>query len=122
MMRLYAAEMMNTVSRHDRGERDGEVGVLAKVLERLLGTVGRRGEPVGAEADPGQERDQRDLVEDARVVNVAGLAEDGPPHAREEGVTRVLDGRRHADFGHRGGGFTVGRRARVGRRGHARKL
>ena len=55
----------------------------AQRLERLLGAVGRRREPVRAEADPGEEGDQRDVVEDARVVQVARLTEERRLEPRE---------------------------------------
>src|SRR2546426_296894 len=49
------------------GEADREVGLRAEGLECLLGPVSRRREPVGAEAHPSEQRDQRDSVEDVRM-------------------------------------------------------
>ena len=44
---------------HEASQREGQPGmVLAQRLERLLRAVGRGREPVRAEADPGEERDQ----------------------------------------------------------------
>ena len=57
--------------RHEGGERHGEVGVLAERLERLLGAVGGGRQPVGSQADPGEERDQRQPVEEPAVAQVA---------------------------------------------------
>ena len=61
-----------------QGQDQGQVGVLAQDLEGLLGTVGGRGQAVGAEPDPGQDGDQGDLVEERRVLDVAGLADERP--------------------------------------------
>src|SRR5439155_6281324 len=47
----------------------------AEHLERLLGAVARGGKAVGAEADPGQEGDERDPVEDLGILEVARRAE-----------------------------------------------
>ena len=49
-------------------EEDREPDVLAERLERLFGAVRARREPVGAEPDPREERDQRDLVERAGIA------------------------------------------------------
>ena len=43
--------------------------------ESFLGTVARRTQPVGAEPDPGEKGNQRELVEDFRILNVAGRAD-----------------------------------------------
>ena len=66
-----------------RGDRqgDGQVGVLAERKECLLRTVGGRGEAVRPQAHPGQEGDERHLVEVGRVGDVPGRAEDDPPDA-----------------------------------------
>ena len=51
--------------------------MLAEDLEGLFGAVGGRRQAVGAKPDPGQDGDERDLVEERRVFDVAGLADDG---------------------------------------------
>ena len=63
---------------HDGGERDedGEVGIRAERAERFLGAVARGGEAVRPEADPREERDERDLVEEVAIGERAGLAEE----------------------------------------------
>ena len=43
--------------------------------ESLIGPVGGGRKPVRAEADPGEKGDERDVVEDVRVLDVAGLAQ-----------------------------------------------
>jgi hypothetical protein len=53
--------------------------VAAECAVGLLGTIGRRRQSVGAEADPGQERDQRDAVENLRVADVPRLADEPAP-------------------------------------------
>ena len=45
--------------------------MMAEREEGLLGAVARRAEAVGAEADPRQERDQREAMEDFGIANVA---------------------------------------------------
>ena len=65
----------------DRGrerEEDGEADVLAERLERLLGAVGARREPVGAEPDPREDRDERDLVEGAGIAGILRRADEDP--------------------------------------------
>ena len=57
-------------------EEDGEPGVLAELAERLVRTVRARREPVGAEPDPGEERDERELVERVRILDVLRRAEE----------------------------------------------
>ena len=54
---------------HD-GQVEGQVPVVAERQEGFLGPVVRRAQPVGAEADPGEEGDEREPVEDARVADV----------------------------------------------------
>src|SRR5207302_10987226 len=56
--------------RRGGGQEDGEVGVLAEVLERFLRTVRGGRQPVGAEPDPGEEGRQRDVAEQMRVLQV----------------------------------------------------
>ena len=62
--------------RAGEGECQRQVGVLAQRAEGFIRPIGRRGQSVGAQANPCQKRDQRDRVERVRVLNVAGLAED----------------------------------------------
>jgi hypothetical protein len=63
--------------RDDRRQRDeeAEVGVVPQRPEHLLGAVARRGKPVGAEAHPREDRDERDLVEKVVVAERARAAE-----------------------------------------------
>src|SRR5262249_21348889 len=72
--------------RHPEGEAHGERGVLLAGLDqlakRLIRSVRARREAVGAEADPGEHRHQRDRVEGLRVANVLGGAEEQAPDAR----------------------------------------
>ena len=42
----------------------------------LVRTVRRRGEPVRAEADPREERHERDLVEDGRIGGIPPASDD----------------------------------------------
>lgn len=58
--------------------------MLAERPEGFLRAVGRAGEPVRAEADPGEERYQRQLMEDAAVVNVFGAPKEERPEAFAE--------------------------------------
>jgi hypothetical protein len=44
--------------------------------ERLLGAVGGRRQPVRAQADPSEERDERELMMDAGVEDVPATAEE----------------------------------------------
>src|SRR5208337_544970 len=55
-----------------------EIGMASQVPEGLFGTVGRRGKPVGPQADPGQDGDQSQLVKDGPVFQVAGTTEKPP--------------------------------------------
>ena len=52
------------------------MGVAAEGDERLLRAVAGGGEAVRAEADPGEERRQGEVVEDLRVEGVAFLPDD----------------------------------------------
>jgi hypothetical protein len=63
------------------GEEDGEPGVEPAVVvderaEGFVGAVRARREPVGAEADPGEERDERELVKGVRIFDVLRRADD----------------------------------------------
>ena len=53
-------------------EEDREPDVFAERLERFLRSVGARRETVGAEPDPRQDRDERDLVERAGLAGSFG--------------------------------------------------
>ncbi len=59
-------------------EADRQVGVLAKGAERLLRPVGGRRQPVRSQPHPGQEGDQRHLVELGGVGDVARRPQHGP--------------------------------------------
>ncbi len=50
----------------------------AELEKGLLGAVGGRGKPVGPQTDPREERDQGHVVEDPRVEEVLGPAEEEP--------------------------------------------
>ena len=58
-----------------RRQEDGEVGVLAEVLERFFRAVGRGGETVRAQADPGKEGHQRDVPEEVGILQVLRAAQ-----------------------------------------------
>ena len=78
-----------------RGSKeDGEIGVLAQVLECFFGAVCRRGEAVRAQADPGQKSDQRDVPEQVRVLQVLRAAEEKTLQALP-GSRAVFRFRRH---------------------------
>src|SRR5256885_5407505 len=76
------------------GKEDGEIRVLAQVLERFLRAVCRRREAVRAEADPGQEGDERDVPEKVRVLQVFRAAQE-EPFQPLPGSRAVLRLRRH---------------------------
>ena len=59
-------------------EKDGQVGVLAEVLEGLFRPVRGRREPVGAQPHPGEKGDQRDVAEEVGILQVLGPAEQKP--------------------------------------------
>ena len=58
--------MIMTVPAIISGQQHRQVGVGAERLEGLLRPVGGRRQPVRAEADPGEKRDERDVMEDPR--------------------------------------------------------
>ena len=66
---------MKTVSRQRHREEHREVVVPVEVAERLVGAVGGRRQAVGAEADPGEEGDEREVVKELGVAEVTRLAE-----------------------------------------------
>ena len=77
--------MMRTVSAGREREEDGEPGVLPERLERLGRAVRARRQPVGAEPDPGEDRDQRDLVEGAGITRVLRRADEDARDLGAEG-------------------------------------
>ena len=88
----------------DRGqerERNREEGVLVKRSERRFRPVRARREPVGAQADPRQERGERDLVKQLRVGERARGPDDGRERPSQESD---------------GGGLELLRRRRIRRR------
>ena len=79
------------------------MAVLAQREEGLLRAVRRRGQPVRAQADPGEQGDQRDAVEERPVGKVARAADQDPLEPLEEVGGRVPGlglGRRMAPGGH----------------------
>ena len=66
-------------------EVEGEVVVSVELEVGLLGPVGGGGESVGAEADPGEEGDERDPLMDQRVEEVLGSAEEQAAQSPEHG-------------------------------------
>ncbi len=121
--------------RRRQRQRHRQVGVRAERAERLVGAVRRRRQPVRAQADPGQQGDERDRVIRVRVADVAWRAEQavapvelgggrfgvrrrglgpGLSQGRVFGVSGALAGR----FG---GGLRRGRRDRI-RRGRGRRI
>ena len=62
--------------RRHRDEDDGERAMAPESPEGLVRTVGGGREPVGPEADPREERDERDPVKDVRVLHVPRLAQE----------------------------------------------
>ena len=71
--------------RRRRREQDGEVGVLAESTERLVRAVRRGREPVGAQTDPGEERPERDAVEESGVAEGEWPPEQQPLQALASG-------------------------------------
>ena len=61
--------------RHDN-EQQRQVSVRSERPIGFVGTAGGRGQPVGAQTDPRQKRRQGNLMEDVRVANIAGLADE----------------------------------------------
>ena len=58
--------------RRGEGKKDGEVGVGPEGPERLFGAVGRGREAVRPEADPGQDGDEAQLVEERGIAYISG--------------------------------------------------
>src|SRR5262249_34937244 len=69
-------------------ENDGEARVRAELAKSLVRAVGARGEPVGAEPHPGQERRQRQLVE-RFFADVLGATEEEAPELGEQGSVKA---------------------------------
>ena len=63
--------------RRGEGEKDGEVRVGPEGPERLFGTVGRGREAVRPEADPGEDGDKAQLVEERGISYVSRRADYG---------------------------------------------
>src|SRR5262249_4004647 len=59
--------------RDHQGEDHGQVGVTPEGAEGLVRTVRGGGQAVRPEADPGEEGDERDVLEDARVRRIPRL-------------------------------------------------
>jgi hypothetical protein len=114
----------------DRGQQ-AEVRVLPERMERFRRTIGRRRQPVGSEANPCEEGDQRHAVNQGAILEIARLAEEDVANAccsrlRRCGQYRLAWSRRGA-VGRAGLGRsrrgTIGRgRSRAGGSGHARLL
>ena len=79
MIREYAYEMMNTVTRGARREADRQRRVVMPVGDELakgrLGAVRRGRQAVCAEPDPREHRDERDAVKRVLRMDVLGRAE-----------------------------------------------
>jgi hypothetical protein len=69
-LRIRGRDDENGQRRH-HGQEHRQVLVVAEREERLLGTVTRRTQSVGAEADPGQKCDQRKTMKDPGIANIA---------------------------------------------------
>jgi len=62
-------------ARRGRRQDEGQKSVVSQGAEGLFRTVGGGGQSVGAQAHPGQERDQGDAVKDRFVLDVVRRAE-----------------------------------------------
>ena len=71
--------------RGHQGQENREVGVRPEGPEGFLGAVGRGGEAVRAEPDPGQKRDEGDVVEDPGIQRIPRLPD-------ENGLDRIGQG------------------------------
>src|SRR6185369_11989944 len=58
-------------------DEDRQRGVFTQGAEGLLGTIGRGGQSVGSQTDPGQNRDQGQLVKQMRIFKVFRAADYG---------------------------------------------
>src|SRR5204863_10218044 len=82
---------------HRRGDRDREkhrhvAMPVAERLERFLGAVRGRRQPVRAEPDPREERDERHAMEDRRIAKVLLPTEQPFPNAHSFGLTPPVSG------------------------------
>ena len=82
MMRRVGVADDEDGQRGRQREEDGEPGVLAELAEGLLRAVRARREAVGAEPDPREERDQRELME-RLFADPFGPPEDEPAQLLE---------------------------------------
>ena len=80
-LRVARADQHDGHHGHQRHE-DAQMRVVAERQVRLLRAVTGRGEAVGSQADPGEEGDQRQLVEDPGRVRVAPAAHQQSPELR----------------------------------------
>ena len=84
-LRVAAGDDQDRRHRHHRDE-DGEHRVLPEGEVRLFRTVARGGDPVRAQPHPGEEGDEGDVMEDLRIEQVPGGAEQDPLHSPVEGI------------------------------------
>ena len=84
-LRVAARDDEDRRHRH-HGDEDREDGVAAESEERLLRAVARGGDPVGAQPHPGEEGDEGNVVEDLRVEQIPGGAEQDPLHSPIQGI------------------------------------
>ena len=66
------------------------MGVAAQLFVRLLRTVGGGREAVGAQSHPRQKDDQRDVMKDLRIADIARRADDQSPDALNGGGFRLF--------------------------------
>ncbi|OYV73965.1 MAG: hypothetical protein B7Z74_03035 [Deltaproteobacteria bacterium 21-66-5] len=81
----FAGDDQDRRHRHHRDE-NGQHRVLPESEERLLRTVARGGDPVRAQPHPCEEGDEGDVVEDLRVEQIPGSAEQDPFRTPVQGV------------------------------------
>ena len=67
---------MNTVKAVAKARNTAKLGVFPKSPERLLRTIGRRGKPVGSETNPGQNRNERDLMKNRSILDIPGSTDE----------------------------------------------
>ena len=63
--------MMKTVERHQHRQENGHVLMRSECEEGFLRAVAGRAQAVRSEADPGEKRNQRKLMEDLGILDVA---------------------------------------------------
>src|SRR5581483_10550806 len=88
--------------RDREGEIQAQVGVAAERPERLLRAVAGGRDAVRAQPDPGEERDERDVVPGPGVEGIERLAEELAP----EGGERHVSGRARLRAAFRSGART----------------